>query len=196
MHKQNQYLKCIAAVALLVTGLMAVAVITTGGLGVLSIGKVEASSAVHLKSQQLTQHLRRLWGPEQVLRTAETSPIKCSSDLTMYFNNGYPTNCPEGEECDATAADAGEGNPCRPAVGEGYERRLWGPEQVLRTAETSPIKCSSDLTMYFNNGYPTNCPEGEECDAAAADAGEGNPCRPAVGEGYERRLWGPRWGRV
>merc|ERR1712130_756903 len=30
--------------------------------------------------------------------------------------------------------------------------------------------------------------EGEECDAAAADAAEGNPCRPAAGgEGYERK---------
>merc|ERR1712236_146164 len=49
------------------------------------------------------------------------------------------------------------------------------------TAEISPVKCSSDPTMYFNNGYPTVCAEGFECDAAAADAGEGDPCRPAEG---------------
>merc|ERR1711936_385462 len=62
------------------------------------------------------------------------------------------------------------------------------PGKCPRTAEISPIKCSSDLTMYFNNGSPTNCAEGEECDAAAADAAEGNPCRPAAGgEGYERK---------
>merc|ERR1712233_120470 len=29
------------------------------------------------------------------------------------------------------------------------------PGKCPRTAEISPIKCSSDLTMYFNNGYPT-----------------------------------------
>ena len=35
---------------------------------------------------------------------------------------------------------------------------------------------------------PQNCAEGEECDAEAADAGSGNPCRPAAGaEGYERK---------
>merc|ERR1712215_413496 len=45
------------------------------------------------------------------------------------------------------------------------------------TAEISPVKCSSDPTMYFNNGYPTNCAEGEECDEAAAAEGAGNPCR-------------------
>merc|ERR1712126_176927 len=62
------------------------------------------------------------------------------------------------------------------------------PGKCPRTAEISPIKCSSDLTMYFNNGYPTTCAEGEECDAAAADAAEGNPCRPAAGgDGYERK---------
>merc|ERR1712210_282579 len=64
------------------------------------------------------------------------------------------------------------------------------PGKCLRTAEISPIKCSSDLAMLFNNGYPTNCAEGEECDAAAADAAEGNPCRPVGGgeeEGYERK---------
>merc|ERR1712215_153699 len=56
------------------------------------------------------------------------------------------------------------------------------------TAEISPIKCSSDPTMYLNNGYPTVCAEGFECDAAAADAGEGDPCRPAEGgdDGYEK----------
>merc|ERR1711971_1277746 len=62
------------------------------------------------------------------------------------------------------------------------------PGKCPRTAEISPIVCSSDLAMFFNNGYPTNCAEGEECDAAAADAAEGNPCRPAAGgEGYERK---------
>merc|ERR1711934_190996 len=64
------------------------------------------------------------------------------------------------------------------------------PGKCPRTAEVSPIKCSSDLAMFFNNGYPTNCAEGEECAAAAAD---GNPCRPAAGgeEGYEKikLLW-------
>merc|ERR1712126_263875 len=40
------------------------------------------------------------------------------------------------------------------------------------TAEISPIKCSSD---------PTLCAEGFTCDQAAADAGEGNPCRAAEG---------------
>merc|ERR1711936_30268 len=56
------------------------------------------------------------------------------------------------------------------------------------TAEISPVKCSSDPTMYFNNGYPTVCAEGFECDAAAADAGEGDPCRPVEEEdhGYEK----------
>merc|ERR1712179_901551 len=29
------------------------------------------------------------------------------------------------------------------------------PGKRPRTTEISPIKCSSDLTMYFNNGYPT-----------------------------------------
>merc|ERR1712037_616921 len=62
------------------------------------------------------------------------------------------------------------------------------PGKCPRTAEVSPIKCSSDLAMFFNNGYPMNCAEGEECGAAAADAAEGNPCRPvAGGEGYERK---------
>merc|ERR1711953_581123 len=64
------------------------------------------------------------------------------------------------------------------------------PGKCPRTAEISPIKCSSGLAMFFNNGYPTNCAEGEECDAAAADAAEGNPCRPVGGgeeEGYERK---------
>ena len=33
-----------------------------------------------------------------------------------------------------------------------------------------------------------NCAEGEECDAEAADAGSGNPCRAAAAaEGYERK---------
>merc|ERR1712001_346724 len=61
------------------------------------------------------------------------------------------------------------------------------PGKCPKTAEVSPIKCSSDLAMFFNNGYPTLCQEGFTCDAAAADAGEGNPCRAAEeeGEGYE-----------
>merc|ERR1712212_968109 len=46
------------------------------------------------------------------------------------------------------------------------------------TAEISPVKCSSDPTMYFNNGYPTVCAEGFEWEAAAAEAGEGDPGRP------------------
>merc|ERR1712037_1001618 len=58
---------------------------------------------------------------------------------------------------------------------------MGAPGKCPRTAEISPIKCSSDLAMFFNNGYPTNCAEGEESDAAAADAAEGNPCRPAAG---------------
>ena len=43
--------------------------------------------------------------------------------------------------------------------------------------------------MYFNNGYPTLCAEGFACNAGAADAGEGDPCRPAEAEeedGYEK----------
>merc|ERR1712126_562262 len=51
------------------------------------------------------------------------------------------------------------------------------PGKCPKTAEISPIKCSSDLSMYFNNGYPTLCAEGEECDPAEADAANGNPCR-------------------
>merc|ERR1712215_420505 len=51
------------------------------------------------------------------------------------------------------------------------------PGKCPPTAEISPVKCSSDPTMYFNNGYPTNCAEGEECDEAAAAEGAGNPCR-------------------
>merc|ERR1712107_795546 len=62
------------------------------------------------------------------------------------------------------------------------------PGKCPRTAEISPIQCSSDPAMYFNNGYPTNCVEGEACDEAAAAAAEGNPCRPVAGEeGYERK---------
>merc|ERR1712209_353583 len=62
------------------------------------------------------------------------------------------------------------------------------PGKCPRTAEISPIQCSSDPAMYFNNGYPTNCAEGEACDEAAAAAAEGNPCRPVAGEeGYERK---------
>merc|ERR1711983_330714 len=54
------------------------------------------------------------------------------------------------------------------------------------TAEISPIKCSSDPVLFFNNGYPMLCQEGFTCDTAAADAGEGNPCRAAEdGAGYE-----------
>merc|ERR1711935_864034 len=52
------------------------------------------------------------------------------------------------------------------------------PGKCPPTAEVSPIKCSSDLKMFFNNGFPTNCPEGLECDAGIADAASGNPCRP------------------
>merc|ERR1711862_44895 len=60
------------------------------------------------------------------------------------------------------------------------------PGKCPAIAEISPIKCSSDPAMFFNNGYPTNCAEGFTCDQAAADAGEGNPCRAAEGgEGYE-----------
>merc|ERR1711915_40187 len=61
------------------------------------------------------------------------------------------------------------------------------PGKCPKTAEVSPIKCSSDPAMFFNNGYPTLCAEGFTCDASAADAGEGNPCRAAEeeGEGYE-----------
>jgi len=58
------------------------------------------------------------------------------------------------------------------------------PGKCPKTAEISPIKCSSDATMFFNNGYPTVCQEGFSCDSAAADAGEGNPCRADEG-GYE-----------
>merc|ERR1711997_1335033 len=54
--------------------------------------------------------------------TAEVSPIVCSSDPAMFFNNGYPTLCAEGFTCSTTAAEAGEGNPCRAAEEEeGYE---------------------------------------------------------------------------
>merc|ERR1739838_358935 len=61
------------------------------------------------------------------------------------------------------------------------------PGKCPKTAEVSPIKCSADPTMYFNNGYPTVCAEGFECDAAAADAAEGDPCRPVEAEeGYEK----------
>jgi len=62
------------------------------------------------------------------------------------------------------------------------------PGKCPKTAEISPIKCSADPSMYFNNGYPTLCAEGFACDAAAADAGEGDPCRPAEEEeeGYEK----------
>ena len=61
------------------------------------------------------------------------------------------------------------------------------PGKCPATAEISPIKCSSDPAMFFNNGYPMVCAEGFTCDAAAADAGEGNPCRAAEEEagGYE-----------
>ena len=51
------------------------------------------------------------------------------------------------------------------------------------------MQCSSDPAMFFNNGYPTLCGEGTECDTAAAEAGEGNPCRAveaAEEEGYEK----------
>merc|ERR1712001_325713 len=61
------------------------------------------------------------------------------------------------------------------------------PGKCPATAEISPIKCSSDPAMFFNNGYPMVCAEGFTCDAAAADAGEGTPCRAAEEEagGYE-----------
>ena len=60
------------------------------------------------------------------------------------------------------------------------------PGKCPKTAEISPIKCSSDPVLFFNNGYPMLCQEGFTCDAAAADAGEGNPCRAAEdGAGYE-----------
>merc|ERR1712193_255014 len=58
------------------------------------------------------------------------------------------------------------------------------PGKCPKTAEISPIKCSSDPTLFFNNGYPMLCQEGFSCDVAAADAGEGNPCRADEG-GYE-----------
>merc|ERR1712227_451694 len=61
------------------------------------------------------------------------------------------------------------------------------PGKCPKTAEISPIKCSSDPTLFFNNGYPMLCQEGFSCDSAAADAGEGNPCRADEGgEGYEK----------
>ena len=60
------------------------------------------------------------------------------------------------------------------------------PGKCPRTAEISPIKCSSDPVLFFNNGYPMLCQEGFTCDAAAADAGEGNPCKASEdGAGYE-----------
>ena len=60
------------------------------------------------------------------------------------------------------------------------------PGKCPKTAEISPIKCSSDPVLFFNNGYPMLCQEGFTCDAAAADAGEGNPCKAAEdGAGYE-----------
>merc|ERR1711953_917949 len=61
------------------------------------------------------------------------------------------------------------------------------PGKCPRTAEVSPIKCSSDPTMFFNNGYPMVCAEGFTCDQEAADAGSGNPCRASEdAEGYEK----------
>merc|ERR1711892_727579 len=54
------------------------------------------------------------------------------------------------------------------------------PGKCPQTAEISPIRCSSDLKLYFNNGFPTRCGEGEECDSAEADAANGNPCRPVA----------------
>ena len=60
------------------------------------------------------------------------------------------------------------------------------PGKCPKTAEISPIKCSSDPVLFFNNGYPMLCQEGFTCDTAAADAGEGNPCRASEdGAGYE-----------
>merc|ERR1711868_247855 len=55
------------------------------------------------------------------------------------------------------------------------------PGKCPKTAEVSPIVCSSDPTMFFNNGYPTLCAEGFTFNSAAADAGEGNPCRADEG---------------
>jgi len=61
------------------------------------------------------------------------------------------------------------------------------PGKCKPTAEISPIQCSSDPSMFFNNGAPTNCAEGFTCDEAAAAAAEGNPCRLAEeDDGYSR----------
>jgi len=54
------------------------------------------------------------------------------------------------------------------------------PGKCPPQAEVSPIWCSSDLTMFFNNGFPTNCGPDEECNAEAADGAAGNPCRPVA----------------
>merc|ERR1711892_7404 len=51
------------------------------------------------------------------------------------------------------------------------------PGKCPATAEVSPVQCSSDPALFFNNGYPTNCAEGEECDEATAAEGAGNPCK-------------------
>jgi len=69
--------------------------------------------------------------------------------------------------------------------GDGLE--TCAPGKCKATAEVSPIKCSSDLAMFFNNGAPTNCAEGFACDEAAAAAAEGNPCRLVEeDDGYSR----------
>merc|ERR1712179_653626 len=70
------------------------------------------------------------------------------------------------------------------------------PGKCAPTAEVSPIQCSSDPILFFNNGFPTLCAEGEACDEDAAAAGEGNPCRAAGGEdGYSRNgVMGPASG--
>ena len=68
------------------------------------------------------------------------------------------------------------------------------PGKCPKTAEISPIKCSSDPVLFFNNGYPMLCQEGFTCDSGAADAGEGNPCRAAEdGAGYEWRETSNSW---
>merc|ERR1712098_68874 len=50
------------------------------------------------------------------------------------------------------------------------------PGKCPPTAEVSPIQCSSDPLLYFNNGYPTKCDKGFVCDEEKAAAGAGNPC--------------------
>ena len=54
------------------------------------------------------------------------------------------------------------------------------PGKCPKTAEDSPIKCSSDLTMYFKNGYRTKCADGFEC---SVDGAAGDPHRLVKGQG-------------